>query len=77
MALKQLMIQKKIEQRKASLKELLQKEDDLVKRSAALEQAIEEAENEEEVSTVEGEIEKLEGERQEHDEKKSALEDEI
>jgi len=43
MALKQLMLTKKIEQRKAALNELLEKENELQTRSAELEKAIEEA----------------------------------
>lgn len=77
MALKQLMLSKKIEQRKSTLGELLKKDDDFVKRSADLEQSIEEATNDEEVTTVEGEIETLETEKTEHNEKKTNLEGEI
>lgn len=77
MALKQLMLAKKIEQRKEALEELLRKDDEFAKRSSDLEAAIEEANNDEEVTTVEGEIEKLEGEKKEHDEKKGTLEAEI
>lgn len=77
MALKQLMLRKKIEQRKAALDELLKKDDELATRSSELEQSIAEAESDEEVSTVEGEIEKLETEKSEHAEKKTKLEGEI
>jgi len=77
MALKQLMLRKKIEQRKSTLDELLKKDDEFATRSAELEQSIEEAESEEEVSTVENEIETLETEKTEHDEKKTKLEGEI
>lgn len=77
MALKQLMLTKKIEQRKAVLNELLEKENELQTRSAELEKAIEEAQTEEEVKTVEEEVEKLEAEQKELNEKKSKLEGEI
>jgi len=77
MALKQLMLTKKIEQRKAALNELLEKENELQTRSAELEKAIEEAQTEEEVKTVEEEVEKLEAEQKELGEKKSKLEGEI
>lgn len=77
MALKQLMLAKKIEQRKALLNELLEKENELKTRSEELEKAIEEAQTEEEVATVEEEVEKLEAEQKELSEKKSKLEGEI
>lgn len=77
MALRQLMIQKKIDQRKAALDELLQKEDDFDTRASELEAAVEEARSDEEVSAVEEEIEELEKEKKEHNEKKSKLEGEI
>lgn len=77
MALKQLMLTKKIEQRKATLNELLEKENELQTRSAELEKAIEEAQTEEEVKTIEEEVEKLEAEQKEISEKKSKLEGEI
>lgn len=71
------MLQKKINQRKSVLEELLQKEDDFAKRSEELEAAIEQAESDEEVSTVEEEIENLETEKTEHEDKKGKLEEEI
>jgi len=77
MALKQLMLRKKIDQRKSSLHDLLNKDEEFSTRSAELEQSIAEAESEEEVSTVENEIETLETEKTEHDEKKTKLEGEI
>ncbi len=77
MALKQLMLTKKIEQRKSALNELLEKETGLQTRSAELEKAIEEAQTDEEVKTVEEEVEKLEAEQKELGEKKSKLEGEI
>ncbi|HYE11361.1 MAG TPA: phage major capsid protein [Patescibacteria group bacterium] len=75
--LKQLMLSKKIEQRKAALAELTTKEEALNTRSAELEGAIDEAKTDEEIAVVEGEIEKLATDRNELDEKKSKLEGEI
>ena len=77
MALKQLMLQKKINQRKSLLAELQTKEDAFVKRSEELEAALGEAESDEEVSAVEEEINTFEGEKTDHEEKKSGLEEEI
>lgn len=77
MALKQLMLAKKIEQRKSLLEELNSRGEELVQRSADLEKAVEEAETDEEVSTVEDEVNKLDEEKKEHDGKKEKLEEEI
>lgn len=75
--LKQLMIQKKIEQRKTALEEFLSKEKEYQTRAEELQQAIEEAETDEEVKVVEEEVNKLEDEKQKLEEKKSKLEAEI
>lgn len=75
--LKQLMISKKIEQRKAELEELLKQEQGLKTRSEELEAAIEEAKTDEEMATVEEETTKLEKEQGELKEKKTRLEGEI
>jgi len=75
--LKQLMISKKIEQRKAELAELLEQEKGLQKRSEELEAAIEEAQTDEELAVVEENINKLEEEKQHLAEQKSKLENEI
>lgn len=77
MALRQLMISKKIEQRKASLAELQTQEESLNTRSAELESAIDEAKTDEEIAVVEGEIEKLDADKAEVEEKKTTLESEI
>jgi HK97 family phage major capsid protein len=77
MALKQLMLAKKIEQRKKLLEELTTKDTEISTRSQELEEAISEAESDEEVEAVEGEIEKLENDKQENDSKKESLEKEI
>jgi HK97 family phage major capsid protein len=77
MALKQLMLAKKIEQRKSLLAELSKKEDGFATRSAELETAISEAKEDEEIQTVEDEIEKHEKEQADYAEQKSKLEGEI
>ncbi|MFE1630749.1 phage major capsid protein [Brevibacillus reuszeri] len=77
MALRQLMLGKKIEQRKASLAELLLREEALTTRSAELETAIDEAQTDEEIGAVEEEVGKLDAEKAELTEKKSKLEGEI
>lgn len=77
MALKQLMISKKIEQRKSSLTELVTKQEGLSVRSAELEEALNEAKTDEEIAAVEEEINKLETEESGIQEKKSILEGEI
>lgn len=75
--LKQLMISKKIEQRKSALAELIEKEEALKVRSAELEAAIDEANTDEEIAVVEENIEKLDVEKGELDDKKGKLEGEI
>lgn len=75
--LKQIMLARKIEQRKASLAELVVQEEGFNKRSTDLETAIGEAKTDEEMRAVEDEVEKLETEKKEYDEKKSKLEGEI
>lgn len=77
MTLKQLMISKKIEQRKSALADLMLREEDFEKRSKDLESSLEEAKTEEEISTVEGAIDDLDKEKTDVDEKKSTLEGEI
>ncbi|RBP89392.1 HK97 family phage major capsid protein [Cytobacillus firmus] len=77
MALKQLLLNKKIEQRKASLAEMLKNNEEYEKRSAELAAALEEASNEEETQIVEDEIDKLEAEFDGVSEKKLSLEEEI
>lgn len=75
--LKQIMLAKKIEQRKSALATLLEQEEDFNTRSQELEAAIDEASTDEEISVVEGEIEKLEADKGDLDEKKGTLEGEI
>lgn len=75
--LQQLMLNKKIEQRKAALAEVLEQVAGLETRSADLEKALDEATNDEEIGTVDEEIKKYEAEKAEVTEKKSKLEGEI
>lgn len=75
--LKQLMLQKKIDQKRACLQELIEKETAIETRSSELEKSIDEAETDEEVKVVEEEVEKIEADKLEVDEKKSILEGEI
>lgn len=77
MALRQLMLSKKIEQRKAALAELLEQEKGLQQRSEQLAAAIDEAKTEEEIAAVEDEVAKLEAQKTEVEEKKSKLQGEI
>lgn len=75
--LKQLMLIRKIEQRKATLSELLPLAEGFVTRSVDLEKAIEEATTDEENTALEEEIAKLDTDKTEFEEKKSKLETEI
>lgn len=77
MALRQLMLAKKIEQRKAALKALTEEEGKLKTRSDELEKAIDEAKTDEETKAVEDEVDKLDKDKSAFDEKKSKLEGEI
>lgn len=77
MALKQIMLSRKIEQKKSELEALRKKDADFEKREAELEKAIEEAQTEEEQTAVEEEVNKFDTEKTEHDEAKTKLENEI
>lgn len=77
MALKALMIRKKLDEKKKNLEALRAKDADFEKREAELEQAIDEAETDEEKAAVEEEVEKFEGEKAEHEEAKADLEKEV
>lgn len=77
MALRQIMLSRKIEQKKNELTALREKDADLQTREADLEKSIEEAQTEEEQTAVEEEIEKYEAEKTAHDEAKAKLETEI
>lgn len=77
MALRQIMLSRKIEQKKQELAALREKDTDFQTREDALTQAIEEAQTEEEQKTVEEEVEKFDTEKTAHDEAKEKLEAEI
>lgn len=77
MALKQIMLSRKIEQKKNELTALREKDDDFQTREENLEKAIEEAQSEDEQKAVEEEVEKFDTEKSEHDEAKAKLESEI
>jgi len=77
MALRQIMLAKKIEQRKSLLTELLGQEEGFKTRSTELEAAIEEAKTDEEIAAVDEGISTLDTEKSEHDQKKVTLEGEI
>lgn len=77
MALKALMLRKKIDSKKKELEELRRKDAEFEKREKELEASIEEAETEEEKETVEAEIETFEKEKKEHEEGKAILEREV
>lgn len=77
MALRVLMLRKKINDKKKELAGLVAKDTELEKREAEIQTAIEEAGTEEERSAVEESITAFEAEKAENDEAKSALEREI
>lgn len=77
MALRQIMLSRKIEQKKQELAALREKDADFKTREDSLTQAIEEAQTEEEQKTVEEEVEKFDTEKTAHDEAKEKLEAEI
>lgn len=77
MAIKALMLKKKIDMREKSLNELLAKDEEFLTRESDLAKALEEATTDEEVDTVEEATTAFEGEKKEHDDAKKALEDEI
>ena len=74
MALKQIMLSRKIEQKKQELAALREKDVDFQTREDSLTQAIEEAQTEEDKKTVEQEDEKFDAEKTAHDETKEKLE---
>lgn len=77
MALKALMIKRKLDEKKKALETLRGKDADFTKREADLETAINEAETDEEKAAVEEEVEKFETEKAEHEEAKANLEQEV
>lgn len=77
MALKTIMLKRKIDKLRSDLEELQAKDADFETREAELEAAIDEAQTEEEQSAVEELVDKYDKEKKEHDEAKEALSDEI
>ena len=77
MALKAIMLRSKIDKKRSELNELLEKDADFEAREAELEQAIEEAQTEEEQQTVSEQVEAFETEKTEHEESKARLNEEI
>lgn len=77
MALKALLLKKKINDKKKVLEELRSKDAEFEKREAELTQAIDEAETEEDKAAVEEEANKFDAEKQEHEDAKSSLETEV
>lgn len=77
MAIRALMLKKKIDMRQKSLDELLIKDEEFTTRESELAKALEEATTDEETTTVEEEVEKFTGEKKEHDDAKEALTNEI
>lgn len=77
MALKQIMLAKKIEEKEAELETLRTRSSEFETREKELETAINEAKTEEERKTLDGEIEKFTSEKKEHDSKREAVEEEL
>lgn len=77
MALKALMLRKKISDKSKLLEELRAKDADLTKREEELEAAINEAETDEEKAAVEEKVAKFDAEKEEHEKSKTDLEKEV
>ena len=77
MALKILMLRSKMDRLNKELEALREKDAEFAAREAELEQAVSEAATEEEEKVVAENVDQFEGEKQAHDERKSALEQEI
>ena len=77
MALRAIMLKKKIDDKKKELEALRQKDADFEKREADLESSINEAETDEEKAAVEDEVGKFDEEKKAHDEEKTKLEGEV
>lgn len=77
MAIKALVIKRKMEIKQARLDELREKDEEFKTREAELEQSIAEAETEEEQEAVDAEVEKFTAEKDAHDAEKEGLENEI
>lgn len=77
MALKILMLRRSIDRKREELEALRQKDAEFQTREAQLEEAINEAETQEEQDSVTAEVEKFDGEKAAHEEAKNALTHEI
>lgn len=77
MALKALMLKRKIDLRRKELNALIAKDEEMQTRESELAKAIEEATTEEETKSVEEEIDLFNTSKDEHEKEKKALEDEI
>lgn len=77
MALKALMLKKKLDDKRKALNELLQRDAEFETRSAELETAIAEAETDEEKTSVEEMVDEYESEKATHDQAKTDLDEEI
>ena len=77
MALRAIMLKKKIDDKKKELEALRAKDADFEKREADLESSINEAETDEEKAAVEDEVGKFDEEKRAHDEAKTNLEGEV
>lgn len=77
MALKAIMLRKKLTDTQKALEALREKDAEFEKREAELEKSIEETTTQEERDAVDGEIEKFETEKKEHEEAKEKLEAEV
>lgn len=77
MALKALMLRKKIDTKRKALDELLKKDADFETRSAELQRSIDEATTDEEMEFVREAVENYETEKADHDQEKTNLEEEI
>ena len=77
MALKAIMLRKKLNDAQKALEALREKDAEFERREAELEKSIEETTTQEERDAVDGEIEKFEAEKKEHEEAKEKLEAEV
>lgn len=77
MAIKALMLRKKLDDKRKLLDALREKDNEFITREAELEQAISEAATDEERSAVEESVEQFTTEQGQHEESKTALENEI
>ena len=77
MALRALILGKKLTEARAKLEKLREKDAEFQTREAELEEAIDEAETEEDRTEVEGLVEEFEEEKKTHEEEKKNLEEEI